>query len=94
MSLSIIVCLIIALIVDLDPEYQGTGEWYEVVAQSRPPKDRPWYHILVHDSTLATYLAERSLEVDASGKPVNHPMFAKCFLKFIAGRYICSHRMN
>ena len=36
------------VIVDVDPEFQLTEEWYETVARSKPPKDRPWYHVLVH----------------------------------------------
>lgn len=36
------------VVVDADPEFQGTEEWYEVMARSRPPRDRPWYHVLVH----------------------------------------------
>ena len=35
------------VIVDVDPSFQLTDEWYEEVALSRPPKDKPWYHILV-----------------------------------------------
>jgi heat shock protein HspQ len=31
------------VIVDVDPVFAGTEEWYEVMATSRPPKDRPWY---------------------------------------------------
>ncbi|HAB30308.1 MAG TPA: heat shock protein HspQ, partial [Gemmatimonadetes bacterium] len=31
------------VIVDVDTHFQGTEEWYEVVARSRPPKHRPWY---------------------------------------------------
>ncbi len=27
------------VIVDVDPNFQSTEEWYEMVAKSRPPKD-------------------------------------------------------
>ena len=37
------------VIVDVDPVFCGTEAWYEAMATSRPPKDRPWYHVLVHD---------------------------------------------
>ena len=36
------------VVVSLDETFQGSADWYEVVAQSRPPKDKPWYHVLVH----------------------------------------------
>lgn len=47
------------VVVDVDPRFQGTEEWYEQVAKSRPPKDKPWYHVLVHEAGINTYVAER-----------------------------------
>ena len=35
------------VVFDVDPVFQLSDEWYEQVARSRPPKDRPWYHVLV-----------------------------------------------
>ncbi len=35
-------------IVGVDETFQLSEEWYEHVARSRPPKDQPWYHVLVH----------------------------------------------
>jgi len=52
----------------------GTDEWYETVAKSRPPKDRPWYHVLVDGSTHTTYVAERHLEPDDVLASVEHPL--------------------
>ncbi len=48
-------------IVDVDKSFQATEEWYEVVAKSRPPKNKPWYHVLVHESDHSTYVAEQNL---------------------------------
>jgi heat shock protein HspQ len=36
------------VIVDVDAVFLGSEEWYEQVAKSKPPKDQPWYHVLVH----------------------------------------------
>ncbi|MGI9303895.1 MAG: heat shock protein HspQ, partial [Gammaproteobacteria bacterium] len=33
------------VIYDVDPHFQGTDEWYEEVAKSRPPRNKPWYHV-------------------------------------------------
>jgi len=52
------------VIVDVDASFQGSDAWYEQVARSRPPKDAPWYHVLPHDATHTTYVAERHLEPD------------------------------
>ena len=35
------------VVFDVDATFQGTDEWYELVARSRPPKHMPWYHVLV-----------------------------------------------
>ena len=76
------------VIVDVDPRFSGTDEWYETVARSRPPKDKPWYHVLVHEAEHATYVAERNLERDVSASPIRHPMVTHFFVRFENGRYI------
>ena len=75
------------VVVDVDPVFSGTDEWYETVALSRPPKDRPWYHVLVDGASHRTYVAERNLEPDDSGKPVNHPLIYDFFTGFSEGSY-------
>lgn len=82
------------VIVDVDPDFQGTEAWYEAVAKSRPPKDRPWYHVLVHGSMMTTYVAERNLEADQSRDPVEHPLVSQYFTQFIDGRYVRDTRAN
>ncbi|MGF1614312.1 MAG: heat shock protein HspQ [Gammaproteobacteria bacterium] len=76
------------VIIDVDAGFQGTDEWYEQVARTRPPKDQPWYHVLVHESDREAYVAERNLEPDASGKPIDHPYLNRLFVGFEEGRYI------
>ena len=61
------------VVADADATFQGSDDWYETMARSRPPKDRPWYHVLVHDAEHTTYVAERNLEPDLTGEPIRHP---------------------
>ena len=75
------------VVVDVDPVFMGTEEWYEQMARSRPPRDKPWYHVLVDDGTHRTYVAERHLEPDAEGKPIEHPEVTHYFAGFRDGRY-------
>ncbi|MCB1680028.1 MAG: heat shock protein HspQ [Halioglobus sp.] len=82
------------VVVDVDLQCQAPDEWYDNVARSRPPKDRPWYHVLVHDSARTTYVAERNLEADGSGAPVSHPLLPQFFSSFEHGRYVGSRRAN
>jgi len=75
------------VIADVDPEFNGTEAWYEKVATSRPPKDAPWYTVLVHGQQQVTYVAERHLESDDTDKRVEHPAMNELFDSFENGRY-------
>jgi heat shock protein HspQ len=82
------------VIVDVDAEFEGDDEWYEQVAISRPPKNAPWYHILVDNADYMTYVAERHLETDDSLLPVNHPYITNIFGSFNDGVYQRRERIN
>ena len=72
---------------DVDATFQGTDEWYESMARSRPPKHLPWYHVLVDGAEHTTYVAERHLESDDRGKPIKNPLLAELCGEFQEGRY-------
>ena len=76
------------VICDADPVYQGTDEWYETVAKSRPPKTQPWYHVLVDGEQHSTYVAERHLEPDRRDAPILHPLVAELCGQYQNGRYL------
>ena len=82
------------VIVDVDPVFQGSEEWYQQVARTKPPKDQPWYHVLVHNADNETYVAERNLEPDTFSDPIRHPLVTEIFDTFIDGRYSRSHSNN
>lgn len=82
------------VVADVDATFQGTEEWYERMARSRPPKDRPWYHVLVDGAQHTTYVAERHLEDDPSGRPVRHPLLDRLFDAFEDGRYVRARPLN
>ena len=82
------------VIVGVDEAFQGDDTWYDVVARSRPPKDKPWYHVLVHETAHRTYVAERHLAPDPSGLPVEHPEVAYFFDQFRAGFYSDSRSLH
>ena len=75
------------VIVDVDANFQGTDEWYDQVARSRPPKDKPWYHVLVDNAIHMTYVAERHLEATEGDEPVTHPALKAYFDDFRNGVY-------
>ena len=75
------------VIVDVDPVFGLSDQWYEDVARSRPPKDAPWYHVLVDGASHMTYVAERHLERDPEPRAIAHPLLEDFFDHFRDGRY-------
>ena len=71
----------------VDAEFGLSEEWYEEVARSRPPKDQPWYHVLVDGALHSTYVAERHLEVSSDLSQINHPWLGEYFDRFDGQRY-------
>ncbi len=82
------------VIFDVDAVFQGTEEWYEKVAKSQPPKDRPWYHVLVDGAEHTTYVAERNLEPDLSEEAVDHPLIHQLFAGLESGCYLPTQGVN
>ena len=82
------------VVIDVDPVFQNDDEWYEQVALSRPPKDKPWYRVLVHNAVHETYVAERNLRADNTAEAINHPMVNIYFDEFSNGRYSMQRQFN
>ena len=82
------------VIVDVDATFQGTEDWYAEMATSCPPKDAPWYHVLVHAASHTTYVAERNLEADPSGERTEHPLLEHFFEGFRDGRHLPRRGLN
>ena len=76
------------VIFNVDDSMQLPGEWYDQVAKSRPPKDKPWYHVMVDKQRQTTYVAEQNLESDIDRRPINHPSLDNYFSKMKDGRYL------
>lgn len=82
------------IIFDVDPVFQGSDEWYTQVALSCPPKDEPWYKVLVHNAFHDTYVAERNIIADITHEPINHPLIEDLFEYCEDGSYIPNQRKN
>lgn len=79
------------VVVKIDPCCQADENWY-LSNHTQPDKGQPWYHVLVHNSTSATYPAESSLEKDYSDEPINNPLIGMFFRSFRNGRYVRNKR--
>lgn len=76
------------VIFGVDPVFLGSDAWYEQMAISKPPKNAPWYHVLVHEADHTTYVAERNLLAHDGTGQIDHPFLAQFFDGFEAGRYL------
>jgi heat shock protein HspQ len=84
----------VGVIVDVDGEFSGTDDWYERMARTRPPKDAPWYHVIVEDADHMTYVAERNLLAVEGARPIRHPMVEEYFRDFRDGGYVAREALN
>ncbi len=78
------------VIFERDASCKADDDWYEG-NQTQPDRDQPWYHVLVHNATHTTYVAESNLEPDESGELINHPLRDSLFKTFYEGKY---HKQN
>lgn len=76
------------VIFEVDARFSLSEEWYQQVAKSRPPKDRPWYHVLVDKAQHTTYVAERHLRLSHNPEPIDHPQIDEYFTVSSDGLYI------
>lgn len=82
------------VVVDVDSEFSGSEEWYETVARTRPPKDQPWYRVLVDKSDQQTYVAQRNLGAEPDPRPIEHPLVEVFFEVFEDGAYVPRSKSN
>jgi heat shock protein HspQ len=82
------------VVVDVDAEFSLTEEWYESVARTRPPKDQPWYRVLVDGTTHETYVAEYQLQADPERRGIEHPDLHRYFSRMEGGQYVRNTLLN
>ncbi|SDG50352.1 heat shock protein HspQ [Roseospirillum parvum] len=79
------------VVVDVDPEFSNTDEWYESIpADIRPAKDQPFYHLLAEnaETTYEAYVSEQNLLPEKDPRPVGHPDISKLFEGLRDGHYV------
>lgn len=74
------------VVVDFDMTCQAEETWY-YANQTQPPRNQPWYHVLVDGTAATTYAAQTSLEADEDTDPIRHPLLDTLFTSFEDGRY-------
>ncbi|WP_439816511.1 heat shock protein HspQ [Zavarzinia sp. CC-PAN008] len=83
------------VVVDVDPVFSNTEEWYQSIpADRRPAKDQPYYHVLAQNAQghYEAYVSEQNLVTDDENGPVSHPMVEEIFSGIEDGRYRARHQ--
>ena len=78
------------VIVDVDPEFDNTEEWYASIPEDvRPERNQPFYYLLAENSETfySAYVSQQNLLSDTDNGPVNHPDIEDLFDGFEEGRY-------
>ena len=79
------------VVVDVDPEFDNTDEWYESIpAELRPDKAQPFYHLLAEnaDSYYTAYVSQQNLVQDSENGPIGHPDVDDMFDGLDGERYL------
>ncbi len=84
----------LGVVFDVDPVFSGSEDWYDQMARSRPPKDKPWYHVLVDQAAHTTYVAEQNLRAADPPQPIRHGLTDHFFSEFDGEGYAVRGRMN
>ena len=78
------------VIVDVDPEFDNTEEWYAAIPEDvRPVREQPFYHLLAEnsDSFYSAYVSQQNLTSDDENGPIGHPDIDEVFDVMTDGRY-------
>ncbi|GAA0588287.1 heat shock protein HspQ [Caenispirillum bisanense] len=82
------------VVVDVDASCRMDDTWYDTQTERRPPKDSPWYHVLVDQSEMSTYVPERNLQADDSDDPIDNPDIEEWLGETDDGLYLPLTRPN
>lgn len=74
------------VIFDVDDQCLAEDEWYQSNT-SPPKKEQPWYHVLVDEEDITTYVAEENLQLSLNADPIEHPLVQELFSDYAEGKY-------
>ena len=78
------------VIVDVDPEFSNTEDWYQSIpAEIRPSKEQPYYHLMAENTETfySAYVSQQNLINDGDNGPVDHPDLEQMFTGINKGKY-------
>jgi heat shock protein HspQ len=78
------------VIVDVDPEFSNTEEWYQSIpAEIRPSREQPYYHLMAENTETfyTAYVSQQNLVGDGENGPLDHPDLEEIFSGMVHGKY-------
>ena len=78
------------VIVDVDPEFSNTEEWYQSIpAEIRPSREQPYYHLMAENTETFynAYVSQQNLVGDGENGPLEHPDLEEIFSGMDHGKY-------
>ena len=78
------------VIVDVDPEFSNTEEWYQSIpAEIRPSRPQPYYHLMAENTETfyTAYVSQQNLVGDGENGPLEHPDLEEIFSGMDHGKY-------
>ena len=78
------------VIIDVDPEFSNTEEWYQSIpAEIRPSRNQPYYHLMAENTETfyTAYVSQQNLVRDGENGPLEHPDIEEMFSGMEKGKY-------
>ena len=78
------------VIVDVDPEFSNTEEWYQSIPpEIRPSREQPYYHLMAENTETfyTAYVSQQNLVGDGENGPLEHPDLEEIFSGMDHGKY-------
>ena len=78
------------VIIDVDPEFSNTEEWYQSMpAEIRPSRNQPYYHLMAENTETfyTAYVSQQNLVKDGENGPLEHPDLEEMFSGIDKGKY-------
>ena len=85
------------VIVDVDPEFSNTEEWYQSIpAEIRPSRQQPYYHLMAENTETfyTAYVSQQNLVDDGENGPLEHPDLEEIFSGMDHGKYHLRHEVR
>jgi len=79
------------VILEVDEECLADDRWWEA-QDPRPPREQPWFHLLVDASDRVAYVDQTSLETVDDVTGFRHPLLDQYFTDFLGDYYVRNER--